>query len=372
MKILILNWRDIKNPSSGGAEVLTHEIAKRWALSGHKVTQFSSSFPGCLKEEIIDGVRIIRRGHPDARRLFTSVHFQAFLYYIKNCKGKIDIVVDEIHGIPFFTPWYVGEKKVALVCEVADDLWIKIFGPFFGTLGELAEKFYLRNVYGKTSCLTISDSTKIDLIKHGVAEKNILVLPMGISAPINRKILKKETRPTLIFVGRLTPPKGVEDTIHAIKEINEQLPDARLWIVGRGSDQYVGYLKRLSIELNLYQRIQFFGFVSDEKKYELMSRAHVLLHPSLREGFGLTIPEAGLVGTPAIGYNSHGIRDIIKNGKNGILLQHNSPKTLAHAVMLLLRNKNRYEKLSHKAAIEAQKYSWDKTAETALSVMENL
>ena len=58
-KILILNWRDIKNPNSGGAEVLTHEMAKRWVLWGHEVTQFSSKFRGAKGEEVVDGVRII-------------------------------------------------------------------------------------------------------------------------------------------------------------------------------------------------------------------------------------------------------------------------------------------------------------------------
>jgi hypothetical protein len=78
MKILILNWRDIKNPSSGGAEVLTHELASRWVAKGHSVTLFSSKFHQSKREEITDGIRIIRCGNPDARHLFNSVHFLAF------------------------------------------------------------------------------------------------------------------------------------------------------------------------------------------------------------------------------------------------------------------------------------------------------
>ncbi len=54
MNILILNWRDIKNPSSGGAEILTHEIAKQWVAWGNSVIQFSSLFAGAKSEEIID------------------------------------------------------------------------------------------------------------------------------------------------------------------------------------------------------------------------------------------------------------------------------------------------------------------------------
>ncbi len=62
MKILILNWRDIKNPNGGGAEILTHELAKGWVKSGHNVTQFSSSFKGSKPQEIIDKVKFARKG----------------------------------------------------------------------------------------------------------------------------------------------------------------------------------------------------------------------------------------------------------------------------------------------------------------------
>ena len=62
MNILIYNWRDIRNPAAGGAEVFTHEIARRWVERGNEVTMFTSAFAGCRKEEVVDGVRIIRDG----------------------------------------------------------------------------------------------------------------------------------------------------------------------------------------------------------------------------------------------------------------------------------------------------------------------
>src|SRR3989344_1025890 len=111
MNILILNWRDIKNPKGGGAEILTHEMAKRWAEKGHKVTQFSALFEGGHQEETIDGVKIIRQGHSDLRFLFSSVHFLAYKFYKKN-SNNFDAVIDEVHGIPFFTSLYVNKRKV--------------------------------------------------------------------------------------------------------------------------------------------------------------------------------------------------------------------------------------------------------------------
>lgn len=371
MKILILNWRDIKNPSSGGAEILTQEIAKRFVGLGNQVVQFSSYFPGASEEETIDGVRIIRKGYPDIRTFVFSVHFRAFLYYRKE-KEKFDVVIDEVHGMPFFTPWYVKGKRVVLVCEVASDLWTKFFGLFFGTLGRLIEKFYLKSLYKDTQYISISQSTKNDLIANGVAEENITVLPMGINVPDNIESSQKEKKTTLIFIGRLTVAKGIEVVLIALKKIIKQNEHCRLWVIGRGDEDYVGKLQKLCQKLKIEGNVTFFGFVPEKKKFLLLARSHLLIHPSVREGFGLTIPEAGYVGTPVVAYNSPGLRDIVKNNYNGILLSRNSPKTIAREVMHVLRNPHLYRSLCNGAQEEARQYNWDNTVKAMLDCLKKL
>src|SRR3990167_10427605 len=159
MKVLILNWRDIKNPSSGGAEILTHEIAKGLVNRGHDVWQISDLFNGAKKKEKIDGVVIERGGHPDARTLFHSVQYFAYKKYKEQFRGKIDLVIDEIHGVPFFTPLYVKEKKVAFICEVAGDLWDVAVSFPFNMLGRVVERIY-PFFYSKIKIITISNSSK--------------------------------------------------------------------------------------------------------------------------------------------------------------------------------------------------------------------
>lgn len=371
MNILILNWRDIKNPKSGGAEILTHEVAKYWVKLGHKVTQFSSAFTEGLSEEKIDGVRIIRRGYPDARYLIFSVHFLAFWYYRKMFKGKIDVVIDEIHGLPFFTPWYIKEKKIVLICEVANELWIKMFGKLFGTIGRFAEQFYLRTIYKNVSFMAISNSTRDELVCEGIAKKNITVLPMGLTTPSNTRYYRRERTPTLIFVGRLSPTKGIEDAILAVNKLKNKLDTIQLWIVGEGQEQYEDFLSKIVKNLGMEDKVIFFGFVSNEKKFELLSRAHILLAPSMKEGWGLTVPEAGLVGTPAIGYDVEGLREVIKDNKTGYLTQKNNYKNLAFYIYKALNNKEVYKKMSEEAKKLSKSYSWENTAKEALKIVLN-
>lgn len=365
MKILILNWRDINNPTSGGAEILTHEIAKQLVKLGNQVVQFSSFFPGAHHKEIIDNVEIIREGNADIRSLFASVHFQAFLFYRRK-KGEFDVVIDEVHGVPFFTPWYVSGRKIVLICEVAGSLWIKVFGLFFGLLGRMVEKFYLFLVYKNIQFFTISDSTKRDLIKDGVKKKNIVILPMGINVPRNIEDVKKEKEKTLIFVGRLTVAKGIEEALSALREVIRKNMSVKLWVVGRGEAGYIQKLKIICKRLQIEDNVTFYGFVPESKKFTLLARAHLLIHPSLREGFGLTIPEAGYVGTPVVAYNSPGLRDIVKNGKNGILVLENSPKSLANTSMQILSDDLLYQKLCQGARKEACQYTWDNTVSIML------
>src|SRR3990167_288603 len=100
MNILWLSWRDIKNPMAGGAELVAHETAKRLVKTGHTVTIVTAKFPGAKNTETIDDVKILRAGNSFTCRVF------AFFKYQKQFKGKIDIVIDEINTIPFFTNFY--------------------------------------------------------------------------------------------------------------------------------------------------------------------------------------------------------------------------------------------------------------------------
>jgi len=89
-----------------GAEVFTYEVAKRWAAFGHEITLFTSKFPGCKNEEIVDGIKIVRAGGR-----FT-VYAQAKKFYAKRFRHeKFDIIIDEINTQPFFCPKVCKERR---------------------------------------------------------------------------------------------------------------------------------------------------------------------------------------------------------------------------------------------------------------------
>ncbi len=369
MNILILNWSDIKNPNAGGAELLTHEMAKRWAARGHGVTQLSSEFPGSKKEEIVNDVRIIRKGSPIVRDPHIPVHAAAYGWYRRYGRGKFDVVLDEIHGIPFFTPLYVRERKVALICEVADELWNVTFPFPFNIIGRAIERSYFR-LYKNVPFLTISPSTRKDLIAKGVGKEHITVLPMGLTLPDRARRLRKEKDPTLIFVGRISKTKGIDQILEMLNLVRQRVKSVKLWIVGQGDSGYLNLLQRRIRERDLSAHVRFFGFVPQERKFELMARAHLLVAASVKEGWGLIVPEAGYVGTPSVVYDVAGFRDIITDGKNGRITPA-YPFAMANAVVELLTSPSLYAKIQTGAQIRAKEFDWDKTAEAALSALQS-
>jgi glycosyltransferase involved in cell wall biosynthesis len=362
MKILILNWRDIRSPFAGGAEIFTYENARRWVKEGHEVTWFASDFGGPVKEETIGGISIIRRGSE------LTVHYNAFRYYRKFLRGKFDLVIDQINTIPFLTPLYVKEKKIALVHQLTRDVWFyETFFPL-SLIGFLAEYFYLK-IYRNTPVLTVSQSTKKDLQALGGCKK-ISIVPEGLAFRPVEEIPRKETEPTLIFVGRLRKSKRVHHAILALSIVKRKIPNIRLRIVGGAGRK--GYRKKLDFlvkKLNLEDNVIFYGSVNDQTKIDLIKSSHALLVTSVKEGWGLVASEANALATVSIGYNVSGLRDSIIDGQSGLLTKANNPASLAEAVITCLQDKEFYNRLCSSALNTAKKFSfsWDKSAAATLA-----
>jgi len=363
MKILILNWRDLSNPNAGGAEVVTHQHAKAWIKAGHEVFWISSSFPGYRKEEIIDGVHFIRGG-----REFLGVHLFAFFTYFKKFINRIDLVIDEFHGIPFFTPLYVKEKKIAFIHEVAGEIWDKMYFFPINIIGKFLEKFYFR-LYKNVKFWIDAPSVAFDLLKMGIPKKNITDIFCGINNKIKKAPYLKNKQPTFIFVSRLVKMKGVEEIIRAFYFIKAKRKDVMLWIIGRGTKNYQKKLGSLVKKLGLKDNVIFYGFVKEKKKLNLMAKAHLLLHASIKEGWGLVVVEAASQGTPSVVYNVSGLRDVVKHNKTGLVLDKNTPRQMAKEALKLFRNKKLYRRFQNNCLTWAGSLNWTKPTTKSLKLI---
>jgi len=356
VRILLLSWRDIKHPHRGGAEVLTHQMARRWVLAGHTVRWFAAAYAGSTPRETIDGVEILRRGRP------WTVQWHAYHSYRPD---EFDVVVDQVNTLPFFTPLYIRTPHLGFFNQLCREIWFYEKSVPLSLLGYLIEPVYLQ-LYRWTTCMCISESTKRSLRTLGLRDAQ--VLPMGISFEPVGEPGPKEPAPTFIYVGRLVRSKRVDHILHAFATFIERGHAGTLWIVGNGPQRQS--LARLAAQLGLTQLVTFWGFVPQEKKHELMARAHALLATSVREGWGLIVTEANAYGTPAVVYDVPGLRDSVRHGATGLVTRRNRPQDLCSAMEELLEDRAQYCRMQQAALEWSRELSFDVTARAALQILE--
>ncbi len=364
MNILILNWKDIKNPTAGGAEIVTYEHARRWIKAGHTVTWLSSAFRKSLKEETIEGIKIRRFGN-----IYQVYLFAPYFYLFGG--QKFDLVIDEVHGIPFFTPFYVRKPKLILIHEIAGEIWDYMYSFPFNYLGKVLERFYLtiyRNQYFWTDCKSTID----ELVKNGIKRKRCIAIPCPSNAkPISKPIINKQ----LIFVSvsRIVKMKGIEDVIKAFSIVNKKFLNSKLLIIGDGDKRYINYLKKELVRANgIEKNVQFLGYVEEKKKLNILKKSYLLLHASVKEGWGIVVIEAASQSTPAVVYNVPGLSESVKNKLTGVVLSKNSFEEMANSVIRLTQQKNTYRKYQKNCLEWANDLNWDDQVKKSLSMLNKL
>lgn len=371
MKILVFSWRDPKHPLAGGAEQVMHEHMKGWITNGHKVTLFSSRFAGSEAQEVLDGVQIVRSGYQ-----YLGVQLAGFFYYLKN-QTAYDFVVDQFHGFPFFTPLYVRKPKLAVIQETAREVWFLNplplpFNWLVGVIGYLTEPFIFL-LYHWTYFMTGSRSAKEDVARFGTPKENITIVPHGVLINKHKNIkTEKQKKKTVIYLGVLSKDKGIEDALKCFS-ILKRKDKWQFWVVGKAdTKRYMEKLVDLCHSLNLGETVKFWGFVSQEKKFELLARAHVLVNPSVREGWGLVNIEANSMGTPVVAYRSPGLVDSVKEGISGIFCKENLSESMATAVRELLSDAQKYTKLSYASIEWSKRFSWESSRKQSLQLIEKI
>jgi glycosyltransferase involved in cell wall biosynthesis len=350
MKILWFNWRCWLNPSMGGAEVFTYEVAKRWVVLGHEVTLFTSKFPGCKDEETLDGIKIIRAGGR-----FT-VYRQAKNFYSKRFKKEgYHVIIDEINTKPFFAQKFAqnGEKVVALIHQLAREFWF-YETPFpVSYIGyHFFENLWLKQ-YVDVPTVTVSKSTRDDLVALGF--EHVSIVPEGSNFEPLKVLPQKNTKPIVVFSGRLKRAKRPDHAIKAFAFVKDKIPNAELWVFGDGP--FWKTLESLS-----GSGVKFFGHLSNSERRELLRQSWVLMVPGIREGWGLNIIEANALGLPAVAYDVPGLRDSVKNNETGLLVEGGNIKDLAEKTLRVLSDEMLRKTLSVNAINYSRQFSWEITA----------
>lgn len=351
LRVLLLNWRDLQHPEAGGAEKYLVEVAEGLAARGHHVTFRTSAYPGALHEETVRGVHYVRRGGK------YTIYPWALAAQLARTH-RADVVVDVQNGVPYLSPLVRRGPVINLVHHVHREQWPVIFPERIAAAGWWLESRLAPRIYRRRQYVAVSGSTSRELSGLGVDTDRVVVIHNGTDATPLEDV-ERTTAPSVIVLGRLVPQKRVDVAIRAVAELRHSHPGLTLTIAGSG--WWEPHLRELVEDLELTDSVHFVGHVSEEEKHRLLAQSWVQALPSLKEGWGLVIVEAGTHGTPTIAYReAGGPTDAILDGETGLLVDEGQ-EPFTRALGEVLGDAVLRERLGARAAEWVATFTWHNT-----------
>ncbi|NPV14157.1 glycosyltransferase family 4 protein [candidate division WOR-3 bacterium] len=355
MRILVVNWRCIRNPEAGGAEVYFQEVFRRLVARGHSVTLLCERFKGAAAEEEIDGIRILRRG---GKWTFNFTVYRQLSRIV--AEGDYDVVVDDLNKIPFYSPWFVKKPVAVLLMHLfRGSIFKEVFAPLAGYV-YLTESM-IPLAYKGCRFAVLSESSKRDVVRLGINPEMVTVVPPGTDFEKFKPDPAVQREPVVLHVGRLKKYKSTDHLLYAARILQERGRQFRVVIVGTGDD--LPRLKELSRKLGIQDTVVFTGFVPEEEKVKWYQRSAVLVESSIKEGWGLIVMEANGCGTPVVVARSPGLVDSSRDGVNGLFYTYGNVKELADKIDRLLQDEELRSRLGAQAIDWARQWTWDGAAD---------
>jgi len=360
MNILVLNWYDLLNPAAGGAERYLFEIFSRLVGQGHRVTLVCQSFPGSQKIELVMGIRVVRL-HTHAKGLLgksCQTIGRSFMYYARHHR-EYDMIVEFVNKIPYFTPLYARqEERVALQCHF-NSCTFRLEYPKIGWLFQMIERLYFRLFYTREKFIVISPGTQSDLDTYGICSDRSELIYSGIDCPSLQ--VSPSQKPTIVYLGRLQRYKSVDVLLKAMVGVVQQIPEAILRVMGNGRDRK--RLTELVSELGIESNVVFEGYVSEQKKWEILAGAWLHANPSRKEGWGINVFEAACYRVPSVASRVPGLCDAVKDGVTGRLVEYGNVPQLAETIVELLQDHQQRIAMGDHAYKFSLGFTWDSSAQ---------
>ncbi len=355
LRVLYLNWRDTAHPEGGGSEVYAERVTDGLALLGHEVTFLTARYPGSAAEERRpSGVRVLRWGG----RL--GVYPRAAWAVRTRRVPRPDVIIETQNGVPYLAAlWAPRTPHIVLVHHVHREQWPVVFGPRLARVGWWVESRLAPFVNQRRPYVAVSEVTRRELAEQGITPERVRVVHNGAIPPVPHDV-RRCGEPQLLVLGRLVPHKRVEMALEAMARLRDEFPTGRLVIAGRG--WWEGHIRETVDRLGLADCVDLVGFVSETERHRLLASSWVSLLPSMKEGWGLVVVEAGMHATPTVAFaGTGGITESIIDGQSGYLAAADDLDDFVRLTRRLLLDRSERERLGKSAEDFAEGFTWDST-----------
>ena len=352
VRIVMINWRDPWQSTAGGAEEYAWRISRHLAERGAIVTFLTSREPHQARVETKDGIVIRRMGGK-----FTV--YPRVMAWLALWRREYHLAFDCMNGIPFLSRLVLrrSTKVVSIVHHVHDLQFNAYFSAPLAWFGRFVESTVASRVYRNCTTVTVSESSRAAMRDKLAWRAPIEVVHNGgpALAPLPPA---PGTAPALVSLGRLVVQKRVSRVVDLARSLADDHPGLSVHIIGRGPEGE--HLAEQIERDDLRDRVDLHGFLSEEDKEAVLSSCHLHVTASEFEGWGLTVVEAARLGVPTVAYDVDGLRDSVRDGETGWLVQEG--ETLEDVVSRALKelsDPRRAEEVRRACRAWASRFTWD-------------
>ena len=358
-------------PAPGGAETVVKAYSEGLKDLGHNVevitTNLYTETPFVRKDmpKQVNGINVTRHKaftvSGEAHYVLAPGMVQSFL------SKKADVIHTHSYGYFQNHAGWIRERFQSTPWVITPHFhpsWSMWGGSKRKTLREFYDTVIGKGTLETADLITCVSGHERDMLvsEIGISEDNIKIIYNGINwkdweiTPSGNKFRNNYPEISdkfIIFAGRLATNKGIPDLIKSISIEGSK----RFDLVVMGADMGLGEdLDKLAISKNV--RMHRIGHVDDNMYRSALSAADVLVLPSEYEAFGIVLLEAAAAKTPVVATKVGGIPEAMSEGKNGLLVDYNNPKSLSEAIFTILENDNLASEMSTFGREFVKDFTW--------------
>jgi len=352
VRIIFVNWHDWFHTKAGGAEIYLKELVQRLSAAGNEIMVVCSNSPGHPAQETLDGIRFIRLGN---RYNFNFKYYRQAKKIIREFSP--DIIIDDQNKLPLLSPLFTDRPVICMIMHLFKKAIFResIFPIALGVY--IAEKLIPR-IYRNCQFTVLGQSGKNDIEGMGITPEHIHVIEPGVDLSNFLPAMTHDSY--FLCLGRLRRYKSVDHIFIAMDLLRAEGIHTTLKVVGTGDDS--ARLKKIARKLRLEDQVEFTGYVTNDRALELYQRAYAIIQPSRKEGWGLSVIEAGACQVPAIAADVEGLRDSVRHEQTGFLYEWGNIEQLSAAMKRLIQDVPLRERLAEGNLQWSARFTWDQAA----------
>ncbi|KQZ69961.1 glycosyltransferase family 4 protein [Nocardioides sp. Root151] len=340
LRATVINWRDLGHGLAGGSERYAWEFARGLDEGGARVEFLTARDSHQAARETIDGISVRRGGGQ-----FTFYALVWLRLILQRLRGRSpDIVFDAENGIPVFSPLLLPRRTavVLVMHHVHQEQFLTYFPRPLAHLGRWLERWLMPRVYRNVKTVAVSDSTVREMRVQLDWSRDVEILANGADMPSFEQPAEIHDRSEpgrITVLGRLATHKRIDLVIRAVAQVRDRNPQLRevlrLDVVGKGP--VLDQLTAVVDELGLQGVVALHGYLDEQTKRDVIAKSRLHVCASDAEGWGQVVIEAAGLGVPTLSRDVAGLRDSVRDGVTGWLVENPVavPTTSAQAKALV-------------------------------------